>query len=69
MAARPRAARHGGERRAIPEEVAPYRFGPAVSPHYAAELSGASIDAEALLRAARDAGRAPMPWSSRGSAA
>jgi dethiobiotin synthetase len=38
------------------EEVAPYRFGPAVSPHYAAELSGASIDAEALLRAARDAG-------------
>ena len=38
-----------------PEEVAPHRFGPAVSPHYAAELSGASIDAEALLRAARDA--------------
>jgi dethiobiotin synthetase len=39
-----------------PDEVAPYRFGPAVSPHYAAELSGASIDVEALLRAARDAG-------------
>jgi dethiobiotin synthetase len=39
-----------------PEEVAPYRFGPAVSPHYAAELAGVPIDAEALLRAARDAG-------------
>ena len=39
-----------------PEEVAPYRFGPPVSPHYAAELSGASIGAEALLLAARDAG-------------
>jgi dethiobiotin synthetase len=39
-----------------PEEVAPNRFGPAVSPHYAAELSGASIDADALLRASRDAG-------------
>jgi dethiobiotin synthetase len=38
------------------DEVAPYRFGPAVSPHYAAELSGASIDADALLGAVRDAG-------------
>jgi dethiobiotin synthetase len=39
-----------------PDEVAPYRFGPAVSPHHAAELSGASIDADALLGAIRDAG-------------
>ena len=38
------------------EEVARYRFGPAVSPHYAAELSDASIDADALLRAAGDGG-------------
>jgi dethiobiotin synthetase len=37
-----------------PEELVPYRFGPAVSPHYAAELSDASIDTVALLRAARD---------------
>ncbi|HEV2075664.1 MAG TPA: dethiobiotin synthase [Thermoleophilaceae bacterium] len=34
------------------EDVAPYRFGPAVSPHYAAELAGAAIEPERLLRAA-----------------
>ncbi len=27
-----------------PDDVAPYRFGPAVSPHYAAELAGTPID-------------------------
>ena len=31
------------------EEIAPLRFGPAVSPHLAAELAGAPIDVEALL--------------------
>jgi dethiobiotin synthetase len=39
-----------------PDEVAPYRFGPPVSPHYAGELSGTAIAPDALLRAARDAG-------------
>jgi dethiobiotin synthetase len=36
-----------------PEEVAPYRFGPAVSPHYAAELAGTAIEPPRLLEAAR----------------
>ena len=27
-----------------PEEVAPYRFGPAVSPHWAAELAGVTLE-------------------------
>ena len=40
-----------------PEEVAPYRFGPPVSPHYAAELIGARIDPAELLEAARRAAR------------
>lgn len=37
------------------EEVSPYRFGPPVSPHYAAELAGSSVDPVALLRLAREA--------------
>jgi dethiobiotin synthetase len=32
-----------------PEQVAPYRFGPAVSPHLAARLASAPIDAATLL--------------------
>jgi dethiobiotin synthetase len=36
-----------------PEEVAPYRFGPPVSPHYAAELAGTAIEPPRLLEAAR----------------
>jgi dethiobiotin synthetase len=36
-----------------PEEVAPYRFGPAVSPHLAAELAGVTIEPAKLLAAAR----------------
>lgn len=40
-------ARAAGGRQA-PEEVAPYRFGPAVSPHWAAELEGTAIDPAAL---------------------
>jgi dethiobiotin synthetase len=38
------------------EEIAPYRFGPPVSPHLAAELTGTAIDPAALLAAARAAG-------------
>jgi dethiobiotin synthetase len=37
------------------EEVAPYRYGPAVSPHLAAELSGEEIDPAHLVRTATDA--------------
>lgn len=39
-----------------PEEVAPVRFGPAVSPHLAAELAGRPIDFDALMSCAREAG-------------
>ena len=38
-----------------PEEVSPHRFGPATSPHLAAELSGAAIEPEQLLAAASSA--------------
>jgi dethiobiotin synthetase len=38
-----------------PEEVAPYRFGPAVSPHHAAELDGSAVRPSALLESARAA--------------
>ena len=41
-----------------PEDVAPLRFGPAVSPHLAAELAGAPIEPPELLAAARAAGGA-----------
>lgn len=37
------------------EDIAPYRFGPAVSPHLGAEMAGVSIDARALVASARDA--------------
>jgi dethiobiotin synthetase len=36
-----------------PAEVAPYRFGPPLSPHYAAELAGETIEPSRLLGAAR----------------
>lgn len=39
-----------------PDEVAPLRFGPAVSPHLAAELAGTTIEPHALVRAAQAAG-------------
>ncbi len=38
-----------------PEDVAPYRFGPPVSPHHAAELAGSPVDTATLVRAARAA--------------
>ena len=37
------------------DEVAPYRYGPAVSPHLAAELAGERLEPAALLAAARSA--------------
>jgi dethiobiotin synthetase len=46
-------ARAAGGRQ-TPEDVAPYRFGPAVSPHYAAELAGETIEPARILAAARD---------------
>jgi dethiobiotin synthetase len=36
-----------------PEDVAPYRFGPPVSPHLAAQLAGVTIEPPHLLAAAR----------------
>src|SRR5205823_3816767 len=40
---------------AVPNQVAPLRFGPPVSPHLAAELAGAAIEPAELVTAARDA--------------
>lgn len=37
------------------DEIAPYRFGPPVSPHLGAELAGAAIDPARLRAAVRDA--------------
>ena len=57
MAARPRAARERGERRAVArDDVAPITFGPPVSPHYAAELAGTTVEPLELAAAARAAG-------------
>jgi dethiobiotin synthetase len=39
--------------RQTPEDVAPYRFEPAVSPHFAAELAGETIEPVRLLDVAR----------------
>jgi dethiobiotin synthetase len=38
------------------EEIAPYRYGPAVSPHLGAELAGEAIDPRRLRSAAAEAG-------------
>jgi dethiobiotin synthetase len=38
-----------------PEDVSPLRYGPAVSPHLAAQLAGERIDPERLLSGAREA--------------
>jgi dethiobiotin synthetase len=40
------------------DEIAPYRYGPPVSPHLAAEMAGEEIDPERLLTAAHDAAAA-----------
>lgn len=47
------AAATGGD----PGAVAPYRFGPPLSPHYAAELAGRAVEPGGLLEQARAAGR------------
>jgi dethiobiotin synthetase len=39
-----------------PEDVSPARFGPAVSPHLAAELAGTGLEPHELVRAAKAAG-------------
>jgi dethiobiotin synthetase len=39
-----------------PEDVAPLRFGPPVSPHLAAEQAGTTIEPHELLRAAQESG-------------
>jgi dethiobiotin synthetase len=39
-----------------PEQVAPHRFGPPLSPHYAAELAGETIEPARLIDAARGLG-------------
>ena len=39
------------------DEIAPYRFGPAVSPHLAAEIEDVKIDPATILTAAREAGK------------
>jgi dethiobiotin synthetase len=38
-----------------PDQVAPYRFGPPLSPHYAAELAGTALDPARIVDAARSA--------------
>jgi len=43
-----------------PAQVAPYRFGPPLSPHYAAELAGERIDPARLVAVARAAGDGPL---------
>jgi dethiobiotin synthetase len=50
-----RASAHSCQRA---EEVAPYRFGPPLSPHLAAELAGARIEPARLRAAAADAAAA-----------
>ena len=53
MAARPRLLAAVTGRR--PEDVAPHVFGPAVSPHYAAELAGVTLEPAQLVERARAA--------------
>ena len=45
----------GGVTGQAPAEVAPYTFGPAVSPHWAAELAGRAIESVRLVATARAA--------------
>jgi dethiobiotin synthetase len=52
-------ARAAGGRQS-PEQVAPYRFGPPLSPHYAAELAGETIEPARLVAAAHAAGDGPL---------
>ena len=56
-------------RRRADDEIAPYRYGPPVSPHLAAELAGEQIDPDRLRGAAPRPPRAPTCSSARASAA
>ena len=48
--------RRAAESEQTDDEIAPYRFGPAVSPHLAAEIEGVTIDPATIVAAARKAG-------------
>lgn len=50
--------RRGAGSRQTDDEIAPYRYGPPVSPHLGAELAGERIDPRRLLEAARRAAAA-----------
>jgi dethiobiotin synthetase len=52
-------ARAAGGRQS-PDQVAPYRFGPPLSPHYAAELAGQTIEPARLVAVAVAAGDGPL---------
>ena len=52
-------ARAAGGRQS-PDQVAPYRFGPPLSPHYAAELAGETIEPARLVATAVAAGDGPL---------
>ena len=57
------------DRRSRDDEIAPYRYGPPVSPHLAAELAGEAIDPGVLRDGRRGRRRRPATCSSaRGSA-
>lgn len=47
--------RHAASSTQSAEEVSPYRYGPPMSPHLAAELAGETIDPDRLAQTARDA--------------
>lgn len=49
--------RRAAESEQSDDEIAPYRYGPPLSPHLAAELAGEEIDPARLLASARAAGR------------
>ncbi len=52
-----------------PQEVAPYRFRPAFSPHLAAEAAGVRVKPGILVATARRARPSARCWSRRASAA
>ena len=65
--ARPRAAAPGrAAREQADDEIAPYRYGPPVSPHLGAELAGERIDPSGCATAARAPRRRRRPARRRG---
>lgn len=51
------------------DEIAPYRYGPPLSPHLAAELAGEQIDPQRLLAAAQHAAASTAPTVTSSNAA